>query len=275
MLLGGYVGQEQMEFGQKALRLPARNAPEATVRVVRQFSEQRQAGEDFRGWIERSGGVKTIADTLRDLDFFPVPRRRPRVLRRLRRDRALRRRDRRFGVRDMTNATVFTGAGGDGLRQPAQVPRGLHRRRPGRAERRVRAPAGHQGDPVGRRQLRAPPGPDRVDDRRRAHRPRRAGLPGHRGRVHRHRLPLPRDARDRRGGAAPLRAQHEDHDRGPPGRGAVEGRPGELLLGGEGRPARPGPAGQVGVDERPAPQRGRHPGQGAARGPRPARASSR
>ena len=73
MLLGGYVGQEKMEFGKKALRLPARNAPEATVRVVRQFSEQRLAGEDFRGWIERSGGVKTIADTLRDLDFFPTP----------------------------------------------------------------------------------------------------------------------------------------------------------------------------------------------------------
>ncbi|HEY5154435.1 MAG TPA: nitrite/sulfite reductase [Acidimicrobiales bacterium] len=73
MLLGGYVGQERMEFGQKALRLPARNAPEATVRVVRRFSEQRQAGEDFRGWIDRSGGVKAIADTLRDLDSFPSP----------------------------------------------------------------------------------------------------------------------------------------------------------------------------------------------------------
>jgi sulfite reductase beta subunit-like hemoprotein len=73
MLLGGYVGQEQMHFGQKALRLPARNAPEATVRVVRQFAEQREAGEDFRGWIERSGGTKAIADTLRDLDFFPTP----------------------------------------------------------------------------------------------------------------------------------------------------------------------------------------------------------
>jgi sulfite reductase beta subunit-like hemoprotein len=77
MLLGGYVGQEQMEFGQKALRLPARNAPEATVRVVRQFAEQRQAGENFRGWIERSGGTKAIADTLRDLDFFPSPEEAP------------------------------------------------------------------------------------------------------------------------------------------------------------------------------------------------------
>jgi sulfite reductase beta subunit-like hemoprotein len=73
MLLGGYVGQEQMHFGQKALRLPARNAPEATVRVVRQFAEQRQPGEDFRGWLDRSGGTKAIAETLKDLDFFPSP----------------------------------------------------------------------------------------------------------------------------------------------------------------------------------------------------------
>ena len=28
MLLGGYVGQEQIHFGEKALRLPAKNAPE-------------------------------------------------------------------------------------------------------------------------------------------------------------------------------------------------------------------------------------------------------
>jgi sulfite reductase beta subunit-like hemoprotein len=73
MLLGGYVGQEQMQFGQKALRLPARNAPEATVRVVRQFADGRQAGESFRDWMNRSGGVATIADTLRDLDHFPTP----------------------------------------------------------------------------------------------------------------------------------------------------------------------------------------------------------
>ena len=47
----------------------------------------------------------------------------------------------------------------------------------------------------------------------------------------------------------------------PPRRGAVEGRPRELLLGGEGRPARPGARRQGGVDERPAPRRGRHPGR--------------
>jgi sulfite reductase (ferredoxin) len=73
MLLGGYMGQEQMHFGQKALRLPARNAPEATVRVVRRFAEEREAGEVFRSWMDRVGGVKVIAEGLRDLDEFPSP----------------------------------------------------------------------------------------------------------------------------------------------------------------------------------------------------------
>jgi sulfite reductase beta subunit-like hemoprotein len=73
LLLGGYVGQEKIHFGEKALRLPAKNAPEAVVRVVRRFNDERQPGEVFRSWIDRSGGVKTIADDLRDLDEFPTP----------------------------------------------------------------------------------------------------------------------------------------------------------------------------------------------------------
>jgi sulfite reductase (ferredoxin) len=73
LLLGGYVGQEKVHFGEKALRLPAKNAPEAVVRVVRRFNDERQAGEVFRSWIDRSGGVKTIAEGLRDLDEFPTP----------------------------------------------------------------------------------------------------------------------------------------------------------------------------------------------------------
>ncbi|HKY13545.1 MAG TPA: hypothetical protein VJM33_01380, partial [Microthrixaceae bacterium] len=73
MMLGGYVGQEKIHFGEKALRLPARNAPEAAVRVVRKFADERTAGEDFRGWLERSGGVAAIAETLKELDHFPDP----------------------------------------------------------------------------------------------------------------------------------------------------------------------------------------------------------
>ncbi len=77
MLLGGYVGQEKIHFGEKALRLPAKAAPTAVVRVVRRFSDERQAGETFREWIDRSGGVKQIAATLTDLDVFPTPEENP------------------------------------------------------------------------------------------------------------------------------------------------------------------------------------------------------
>jgi sulfite reductase beta subunit-like hemoprotein len=73
MLLGGYVGQEKIHFGERALRLPAKSAPEAAVRVVRRFNDERQAGEAFRSWIDRSGGVAAIAEGLRDLDEFPTP----------------------------------------------------------------------------------------------------------------------------------------------------------------------------------------------------------
>ena len=77
MLLGGYVGQEQIEFGEKALRLPARNAAEATVRVVRRFVEGREAGETFRSWLDRSGGAAAIGTELKELDHFPTPEEAP------------------------------------------------------------------------------------------------------------------------------------------------------------------------------------------------------
>ena len=73
MLLGGYVGETTAVFGDKALRLPAKNAPEATVRVVRRFAEERQPGETFRSWMERVGGAKAIAAELKELDEFPLP----------------------------------------------------------------------------------------------------------------------------------------------------------------------------------------------------------
>jgi len=73
MLLGGYVGEAGIEFGQKALRLPAKNAPEAAVRVVRRYAGEREAGEAFQSWLGRVGGVKEVAKDLLDLDWFPTP----------------------------------------------------------------------------------------------------------------------------------------------------------------------------------------------------------
>ncbi|MEI8239210.1 MAG: nitrite/sulfite reductase [Actinomycetota bacterium] len=77
MLLGGYVGQEQIHFGDKALRLPAKNAPQAAVRVIRRFHDERTAGEAFRSWMDRVGGAAAVADGLKDLDVFPSPEHAP------------------------------------------------------------------------------------------------------------------------------------------------------------------------------------------------------
>lgn len=77
MLLGGYVGQEQIHFGEKALRLPAKAAPEAVARVVRRFANERTSAETFRTWMDRVGGADAIANDLRDLDHFPAPAENP------------------------------------------------------------------------------------------------------------------------------------------------------------------------------------------------------
>ncbi|HET9077375.1 MAG TPA: nitrite/sulfite reductase [Acidimicrobiales bacterium] len=77
MLLGGRVSDTEVEFGQRALRLPAKAAAEAAVRVVGRFAEERQAGEAFAGWLDRVGGAKVIARELKDLDEWPTPDERP------------------------------------------------------------------------------------------------------------------------------------------------------------------------------------------------------
>jgi len=77
MLLGGYVGQERIEFGAKALRLPAKAAPEAAVRVLQRFVDERESGEAFAIWLDRVGGATAVAADLKDLGEFPDPAERP------------------------------------------------------------------------------------------------------------------------------------------------------------------------------------------------------
>ena len=77
LLLGGYVGEERAEFGQKALRLPAKAAPQAVVRIVGRYAQERTYGEAFGSWLERSGGPKAIGAELKDLDEFPEPEANP------------------------------------------------------------------------------------------------------------------------------------------------------------------------------------------------------
>jgi sulfite reductase beta subunit-like hemoprotein len=73
MLLGGTVGQMEIQFGEKATKLPAKTASEAVVRVVSRFAGERSAGETFRQWLDRSGGAAEVGTTLKDLDVFPTP----------------------------------------------------------------------------------------------------------------------------------------------------------------------------------------------------------
>lgn len=77
MLLGGHVGNTEIEFSQRALRLPAKAAAEATVRVVSRFADERQPGESFADWLQAAGGAKALAVDLKDLDDWPEPDERP------------------------------------------------------------------------------------------------------------------------------------------------------------------------------------------------------
>jgi sulfite reductase beta subunit-like hemoprotein len=77
LLLGGHVGNTEIVFGSRALRLPAKAAAEATVRLVGRFADERTAGEPFADWLARSGGAKGLAADLKDLDEWPDPEERP------------------------------------------------------------------------------------------------------------------------------------------------------------------------------------------------------
>ncbi|GAC1477287.1 MAG: nitrite/sulfite reductase [Acidimicrobiales bacterium] len=77
MLLGGRVGQTEIEFGEKALRLPAKRAAEATVAVIGRFAGEREAGERFDHWLARVGGAAAVGKELKHLDEWPTPEERP------------------------------------------------------------------------------------------------------------------------------------------------------------------------------------------------------
>ena len=77
MLLGGHTSDMEIEFGQKAVKLPAKAASQAVVRVVRSFANERQAGETFTAWLTRNGGAEGVGKTLVDLDEFPDPKLNP------------------------------------------------------------------------------------------------------------------------------------------------------------------------------------------------------
>jgi sulfite reductase beta subunit-like hemoprotein len=73
LLLGGHLGDAQVEFGRKALRLPAKSCAEATVRLVGRFAAEREPAETFPTWLDRVGGAEALSASLADLAEFPTP----------------------------------------------------------------------------------------------------------------------------------------------------------------------------------------------------------
>ncbi len=77
LLLGGHIGSEEVRFGQKALRLPAKAASKAAVAVISRYVEERELSEPFAEWLERAGGAKAVGKDLAYLDVFPDPEESP------------------------------------------------------------------------------------------------------------------------------------------------------------------------------------------------------
>jgi sulfite reductase (ferredoxin) len=73
MMLGGRVGNMEIAFGEKSVKLPAKRVSQAVVRVIEQFAGERDAGETFPDWLTRVGGAQEVSRTLADLDNFPSP----------------------------------------------------------------------------------------------------------------------------------------------------------------------------------------------------------
>lgn len=73
MLMGGHLAQAGVVFGERLVRLPAKRAPEAAVRVVGRYAAERRPGEAFREWLDRVGGPKALRPELAQLDFLPPP----------------------------------------------------------------------------------------------------------------------------------------------------------------------------------------------------------
>ena len=208
--------RRQIEFGEKALRLPGQDRARGRRAGRRAASptSARPARPSAAG-STASGGAKAVGRRPEGPRRVPHARREPRLLRRLRRDRPVRGRGRRVGVRGLMRRThrhqrVARAAAGpftatqftdDELAElNAEFEHAARRPRSSSGPSTTSAPTWRSTASMTDSVL--------IDLAVKVD-------PGDRGRVHRHRLPLPRDARDRRDGAPPLRPQPADHDRAP------------------------------------------------------------
>ncbi|MHB8513638.1 MAG: nitrite/sulfite reductase [Actinomycetota bacterium] len=70
VLVGARINDGGVRFGTYVVKLPAKRAPEAIVRLVSSYVSQRNDQENFADWIDRVGEEKLKSD-LADLDYLP------------------------------------------------------------------------------------------------------------------------------------------------------------------------------------------------------------
>jgi sulfite reductase beta subunit-like hemoprotein len=70
VLIGARVDDGGAKFGTYVVKLPARKAPEAIVRLVSRFVREQQQGETFADWVERLT-PETLKQDLADFDYLP------------------------------------------------------------------------------------------------------------------------------------------------------------------------------------------------------------
>ena len=68
----------EIEFGEKATKLPAKTASAGRrARRRRASPANGRRARRFRQWLDRSGGAAEVGTTLKDLDVFPTPEENP------------------------------------------------------------------------------------------------------------------------------------------------------------------------------------------------------
>ena len=73
LMLGGGIDERGARMAQAVMKIPARRVPIALDRLVSQYREERQAGEPFAAWVERSDR-EAVRARLDDLALSDVPR---------------------------------------------------------------------------------------------------------------------------------------------------------------------------------------------------------
>lgn len=76
VLIGARISEGGAQFGSYVVKLPARTAPEAVVRLVSRFVNEQRKGETFADWVARITPER-LKEDLADFDYLPPKEKAP------------------------------------------------------------------------------------------------------------------------------------------------------------------------------------------------------